>query len=245
MIKNSRFIRNELLLGQDKVEKLKNTTVMVFGVGGVGGYAVEALARLGIGHLIIVDKDKVDISNLNRQVIALESTLGRSKVEVFKERLLDINPEIKVTTLNEFFNESKLEWLDIYKPDYVIDAIDTITPKWFLIKTCIEKKIPFISSTGMANRLNPLQVEITTLAKTNTDPICRILRGLAKKEHINQKLIKVIFSKEEPFKQTMIVNENGVTRKEKMPPSSIILVPASAGLSCAYYVLNEIIKDID
>lgn len=243
MSHDQRFIRNELLLGKDVIDKLSNTKVMVFGIGGVGGYAVEALARLGIGHLIIVDKDKVDISNLNRQIIALESTLGKDKVEVFKERLKDINPSIKVDSINEFFDESKISWLDLYQPDYVIDAIDTLTPKWTLIKSCLEKGIPFISCCGMANKINPLDVELTTLDKTSIDPICKILRNIARKEHINLKKINVVYSKEQPIKQHQVVNENGVTRKERMPPSSIILVPSNAGLVCAYFVINKIINN--
>ena len=237
-----RFIRNELLLGKDVVEKLNKTKVMVFGLGGVGGYAVEALARLGVGHLIICDKDKVDLSNLNRQIIALESTLGESKVDIFKERLKDINPNIKVDGIDEFFDESKTYLFDKYKPDFVIDAIDTITPKWSLIKTCLDRNITFVSCCGMANKINPLEIELTTLDKTSVDPICKILRNLARKEGYDLSKINVVFSKEIPIKQNQIINESGITRKERIPPSSIILVPSNAGLVCAYFVMDKIIN---
>lgn len=237
-----RFLRNELYFGKDKQNKLKNIKVCVVGLGGVGAYAVEALARLGVENFVIIDKDKVDITNLNRQIIALESTLNKDKTSVVKERILDINSAAKVKEYNLFFNKDSSHILLEEKCDYVIDAIDTITCKWELIKICLDNSIKFISSMGMGNKEDLTKINITTLDKTSIDPVAKKLRELAKKENRvkDMKKINVVFSSELPKKQTVIVNDSGENRKESLPPSSIIFTPSVAGLLCAYYVYKDL-----
>ena len=237
-----RFLRNELYFGKDKQNKLKNIKVCVVGLGGVGAYAVEALARLGVENFVIIDKDKVDITNLNRQIIALESTLNKDKTSVVKERILDINSGAKVKEYNLFFNKDSSHILLEEKCDYVIDAIDTITCKWELIKICLDNNIKFISSMGMGNKEDLTKINITTLDKTSIDPVAKKLRELVKKENRvkDMKKINVVFSSELPKKQTVIVNDSGENRKESLPPSSIVFTPSVAGLLCAYYVYKDL-----
>lgn len=237
-----RFLRNELYFGKDKQEKLKNIKVGVVGLGGVGAYAVEALARLGVENFVIIDKDKVDITNLNRQIIALESTLNKDKTSVVRDRILDINSKAKIKEYNIFFNKDTSHILLDEKCDYVIDAIDTISCKWELIKLCLDNNIKFVSSMGMGNKEDLTKISITTLDKTSIDPVAKKLRELVKKDNRikDMKKINVVFSNELPKKQSVILNENGETRKESLPPSSIIFTPAVAGLLCAYYVFKDL-----
>ena len=237
-----RFLRNELYFGKEKQEKFKNIKVAIVGLGGVGAYAVEALARLGVEDFVIVDKDKVDITNLNRQIIALESTLNKDKTSVVKERILDINSKAKVKEYNVFFNKETSHILLDEKCDYVIDAIDTISCKWDLIKLCLDNNIKFVSSMGMGNKEDLTKINITTLDKTSIDPVAKKLRELVKKDNRlkDMRKINVVFSNELPKKQTVIVNEDGGIRKESLPPSSIIFTPTVAGLLCAYYVYKDL-----
>lgn len=239
---NERFLRNELYFGKEKSDKFKNIKVCVVGLGGVGGYAVEALARLGVENFVIVDKDKVDVTNLNRQIIALESTIGKDKCEVIKKRIMEINPNAKVKEYPMFLNKDNMDIILNEQVHYVVDAIDTISSKWELIKLCLDNKIKFISSMGMGNREDLTKITITTLDKTNYDPVAKKLRELVRKEDRfkDMKKINVVFSNEIPKKQQNIVNEEGDSRKETMPPSSIIFTPAVAGLLCAYYISKDV-----
>lgn len=234
---NTMYTRTELVYGEG-LEKIKQATVMVVGVGGVGSYAAEALARTGIGKLILVDKDEVDVTNINRQLHALHSTVGRQKVDVMKERMEDINPDIIVELINQF----ELEEAYARIPDctFVIDAIDTITNKIALIKECLKHNVQFISSMGAANKVDPTKFEIADIRKTEYDPIARIIRQKIKKERINGK-IPVVFSKEQPRKQTKQLSESNI-RKQSTPPGSIAFVPSVVGLICASYVINKIVE---
>ena len=239
---SERFLRNELYFGKEKTDKLKEIKVCVVGLGGVGAYAVEALARLGVANFVVIDKDVVDITNLNRQIIALESTLGRDKSEVVKERILDINPNAKVQTYSMFYNSETRDIILNENVDFVIDAIDTITCKWDLIKLCLDNNIKFISSMGMGNREDLTKIDITTLDKTNYDPVAKKLREFVRKENRERQMkkINVVFSKEIPIKQTKTVKEDGKILKEVCPPASIIFVPSVAGMLCAYYVCKNV-----
>ena len=232
------FERVKLLLKEENFQKLQQARVAVIGVGGVGSYAAEALARSGIGSLVLVDKDEVAISNLNRQIHSMYSTLDQPKVEVMKERIQGYCC-CEVITYNVFFDKEKKEMLE--GCDFVIDAIDTISAKMDLIEVCHEMNIPCISSLGMANRLDPTQLIITTLDKTADDPLAKACRVMARKRGMNYK-IKVVFSKEHPIKQNQMVNEDGVTRKDRIPPASMIFVPAASGLACAYEALRTLVE---
>lgn len=241
MINNNQFIRNEMLLGKDITTDLSKTTIMVIGLGGVGSYSVETLARLGIGHFVLIDKDKVEISNINRQIIATFETINEDKVEVAKNRILSINPKAVVNIEKVFLGEDSLNILNSYKVDYVIDAIDTITSKVLLIEYCLKNNIPIISCTGMANKIDPTQIKITTLDKTSVDPICRKMRELCKKRGLDFKKINVVYSIETPHSQNIQERTSGTT-KEKFPPSSIVIPPAIAGILMTYHILKEIMK---
>ncbi len=220
------YEREELLIG-DKINLLKNKTVLVLGLGGVGGYVVEALARSGIGHLILVDFDKVDITNINRQIIALHSNIGKLKTECFKERINDINPLIEVKTLNIFYGLENKDLLFNDKLDYVIDCCDSLESKKILIEECHKRNIPLISSMGTGNKFHPEMFKIDTLKKTEYDPLAKKLRYLLKdqKELLNT---MVLYSTEnpQPFKGKI---------------GSISYVPSVAGLLIASFVINKFI----
>lgn len=237
-----RFLRNELFFGKEKQSKLKNIKVCIVGLGGVGGYAVETLARLGVENFIVVDKDKVDITNLNRQIIALETTLNEDKCDAIEKRILDINPNAKIKKYSLFLNKENKEIILEEKVDFVIDAIDTISCKWELIKLCLDNNIDFISSMGMGNREDLTKISITTLDKTNYDPVAKKLRELVRKEerYKDLKRINVVFSSEIPKKQNKIINKTSTITKESIPPSSIIFTPSVAGMLCAYYVYKRV-----
>ena len=237
-----KFIRNELLLGKDICTKLQNTSILVVGVGGVGGYAIESLARLGVCNFTLVDNDCVDLSNYNRQIIATDSNLNKSKVEAFKERILDINNNAKVDCKQMFYNTQTQSLIFDKEYDFVIDAIDTLTCKWDLIKTCIEKNIAFISSMGMANKIDLTKVEVTTLNKTHNDPVSKKIREFARRDNISLKNIPVVFSSELPYKQKLIIDDKAATLKSRIPPSSIIFTPAVAGLVMGQYILEKIME---
>ncbi len=238
---NEALQRVELLIGAEGIQRLSQATVMIVGVGGVGSYAAESLARTGIGTLILVDADTVAESNLNRQIHALYSTLNEPKTKVMAERIHAFNDQCTVIEKPLFYAASQNEQLFDCPIDFVIDCIDTITSKADLIEACKERKIPFISSMGMANRFDPTQIEICDLMKTMNDPLAKVMRNLVRKRHIRGK-IPVVFSKELPITQTKIVNENGKTRKEKMPPASTSFVPSAAGLAAASYVVRKLLE---
>lgn len=242
------FSRNELAIGPEGLQTLRNATVAVLGVGGVGSFAVEALARSGVGRLVLVDRDNVDITNINRQIHALLSTIGRPKVELMKERIADINPECEVIALQMFYTEETYEQFFAYDLDFVIDASDTIVYKVHLMKQCLKRGIPIISSMGAANKMDPTRFRIADISKTHTDPIAKVIRAKLRKEGIRRG-IPVVFSDEKPVKiredvRQVVGNDASPIRKAKMPPSSNAFVPSVAGLIMASYVINELLKDI-
>ena len=222
------FSRTENLIGQAALEKLKNARVAVFGVGGVGGYVVEALARSGVGALDLIDNDKVQESNVNRQIIALHSTIGKQKTEVAAARVKDINPEIQVRTHNVFFLPETADLIDFSLFDYVVDAIDTVSGKIALIERAKGANVPVISSMGTGNKLNATAFEVADISKTSVCPLARVMRRELKKRGIEK--VKVVYSKEEP-KETI-----------GSVPASISFVPPVAGLIIAGEVIKDLIK---
>ena len=226
----NRFARTELLIGKNGLEKLNKSNIAIFGIGGVGSYVAEALARTGVGKIIIIDKDDIDITNINRQIHAMSSTVGKSKVEVMKSRMLDINPNIKVDAIKENFPNENINFFsnDI---DYIVDAIDSISAKIELILKANELNIPIISSMGMGNKINPTQIEVSDIYKTSICPLAKVVRRELRKKNI--KKLKVVYSKEEP------ININLKDGKIKTI-GSIYFVPSVAGLIMA----SEVVKDI-
>lgn len=222
------FDRTVKLIGEDGFNRLKNSSVIVFGIGGVGGYVVEALVRSGIGTIAIVDKDDVDETNINRQIYALHSTIGQAKVDVAERRIFDINPEIKVVKFKEFYLPENSDFVDLNQFDYVVDAIDNVTAKVFLAKQCSEQNIKLISSMGTGNKLQPEQFRICDINETSVCPLCRVMRSKLKSENV--KKLTVIFSTEQPAKV------------ESRTPASIAFVPSVAGFMIAGFVINELIK---
>lgn len=233
--------RMELLIGLDGIATLQDAVVMVVGVGGVGSYTAEGLARCGIGTIILVDGDCVAPSNLNRQIHANFQTIGQSKTNVMKERIETYRKDCTVITHDIFYKEEMNEVLFSQPIDFVVDAIDTMTSKLALLTYCLDHHIPFISSMGMANRMDPTKIVCCDLMKTCYDPVAKIMRNLIRKHHIKGK-IPVVYSTEQPSIQTKIVNEDGVTRKQKMPPASSPFVPSAAGLACASYAVQKILE---
>ena len=227
----NQFLRTELLIGKEKIEKLKNSKVAIFGLGGVGSYVLEACVRAGIGNLVLVDKDEVDITNLNRQIIATRKTIGKPKVEVAKERILEINPEANVEIYQEFFMPETKGILD-ESIDYIVDAVDTVTAKIELVVRANKLNIPIISSMGTGNKLDPTKFEVADIYKTSVCPLAKVMRKELKTRGI--KKLKVVYSKEEPIKR----QANNEVRKQV--PASISFVPSVAGLIIA----GEVIKDI-
>lgn len=235
------FVRTEMLLGQESLEKLKNAHVAVFGVGGVGGYVAEALARSGVGKFDLIDNDTVALSNINRQIIALHSTIGQYKVDVMKERILDINPEAEVTVHKCFFLPENAGEFDFSKYTYIIDAIDTVTAKLELIVRADGAGVPIISSMGTGNKLDPVRLEVSDIYKTEVCPLARVMRTELKKRGI--KKLKVVYSKEQPVKRgknedRQITSENSGRIKDV--PGSIAFVPSVAGLIIAGQVILDI-----
>lgn len=229
------FSRTQMLIGKDNIQKLKKSRVAVFGLGGVGGFAVEALVRSGIGAVDIIDNDTVDITNINRQIIALHSTIGQYKTDVFEKRLLDINSETQITKHNLFFSNETSDQFDFSQYDYIVDAIDTVSAKIELILKANESDTPIISSMGTGNKLNPTELEVTDIYKTSVCPLARVMRYELKKRGV--KKLKVVYSKEEPKKAIDDdIQSNGRT------PASAQFVPASAGLIIASEVVKDIIK---
>ncbi len=234
------FERTKLLIGDKGLDNLLNSSVLVLGVGGVGGIAAESLARSGVRKLVLVDGDIIDESNLNRQIQTQRDNIGKSKVVEMKKRLLAINPDIEIEIFEMFYDKDKNYILD--NVDFVVDAIDTLSSKIDLYEYCLHNNIEFISSMGMGNRLDPSKVLVSTLAKTNYDPLAKILRKMARDRHLDLRLINVVFSSEIPIKQNTIINDNAEVRKRKMPPASMFLVPPAAGLNCASYCINYLIN---
>ncbi|MEK4107250.1 tRNA threonylcarbamoyladenosine dehydratase [Paenibacillus sp. FSL R10-2791] len=241
------FSRTELAIGPEGLEIMKNSTVAVLGIGGVGGMAVEALARSGIGRLILIDKDSVDITNVNRQIHALTTTVGQKKAELMVDRVKLINPECEAIALNMFYTEETYVELFKLKPDYVIDASDTIIYKVHLIKECLSRGIPMISSMGAANKMDPTRFQVADISKTTYDPIARVIRQKLRKDGI-KKGVKVVFSTEPPMKPRQdvtdkIVPENAPDRrKAKQPPASNSFVPPVAGLIMVSVAVRDLLE---
>lgn len=241
------FSRTELAIGPEGLEIMKNSTVAVLGIGGVGGMAVEALARTGIGRLILIDKDTVDITNVNRQIHALTTTVGQKKADLMVDRVKLINPDCEAIALNMFYTEETYEELFKLKPDYVLDASDTIIYKVHLIKECLARGIPMISSMGAANKMDPTRFQVADISKTTMDPIARVIRQKLRKEGI-KKGVKVVFSTEEPMKPRQdvtdkIVPENAPDRrKAKQPPASNAFVPPVAGLIMVSVAVRDLLE---
>ncbi|WP_284637966.1 tRNA threonylcarbamoyladenosine dehydratase [Paenibacillus silviterrae] len=241
------FSRTELAVGPEGLEVLKNSSVAVLGIGGVGSIAAEALARTGIGRVILIDKDVVDITNINRQVIAFLSTVGQPKAELMKERIAQINPECDAVALKMFYTEETYERLFEYPLDYVLDASDTVTYKIHVIKQCLERKIPIISSMGAANKMDPTKFQVADISQTKIDPLARVIRHKLRKEGI-KKGVKVVYSTEEPLKPRVdvtqrIVPENAPEiRKAQQPPASNAFVPPVAGLIMVSVVVRDLLK---
>lgn len=227
------FSRTEILIGKENIEKLKKSKVAIFGIGGVGSYVVEALARAGVSNFVLVDNDRVCITNINRQLIALQDTIGRLKVDVAKDRILAINKNAKVETYNTFFDYENSYMLD-NTIDYIVDAIDSVSSKIDLILKAKELNIPIISCMGTGNKLDPTKFEVSDIYKTSVCPLAKIIRKRLKQENI--KKLKVVYSKEEPKKSEDML-ENG-----KRVNSSISFVPSVAGLIIASEVVKDIIK---
>ena len=247
----NQFSRTELLIGKEGIAKLNKAKVAVFGIGGVGSFVVEGLARAGIGNFILIDDDKVCLTNLNRQIIATKSTVGKPKVEVAKTRILDINPDANVETYQEFFMPNSKEILD-ESVSYIVDAVDTVTAKIELVVRANKLNIPIISCMGTGNKLDPTRFEVTDIYKTSICPLAKVMRKELRARGIEK--LKVVYSKEEPIKpeqyqeascKTNCICPPGTKRKctvRNQVPGSISFVPSVAGLIVAGEVIKDIIK---
>lgn len=229
-----KFYRTALLIGEENLKVLSKKKVIIFGVGGVGGYAFESLIRTGIKNITIVDNDVVNNTNINRQIIATEDSINKDKVQLIKERGLSINKDAKITSIKEFVSEDNIKSFDLKQYDYVIDCIDSVKSKISLIRECKENDVKIISALGAGNKLDLTKLEITDLSKTTYDPLAKVLRRELKKYGIAH--LKVAFSKEKP--QVEIPNT-----KEKIIPSAIF-VPAAMGLLIGQEVVSDLIKNI-
>lgn len=233
-----RFSREELLIGPEGLQKLQNARVAVFGVGGVGGYVVEALARSGVGALDLFDGDRVSLTNINRQIIALEDTVGRSKVEVARERVLQINPECHVQAREMFFTPENAGEVDFTQYDYVADAIDTVTSKIELLRLCREAGVPVISSMGAGNKFDPTAFQVAPIEKTSVCPLARVMRRELKKRGITG--VKAVYSTEESTAPFAAEEGDQKGTSGHPTPGSMAFVPSVAGLILA----GEIVKDL-
>jgi len=240
------FSRCELAFGPEGLEKLKNSTVAVLGIGGVGSFTVEALARTGVGKLVLIDKDVVDITNINRQIHATLHTIGQSKSELMKERVAAINPECEVVTMQMFYNEETADQLFEHDLDYIVDAMDTVSAKIHLILEAKRRNIPIISSMGAANKMDPTRFEVADISQTSYDPIAKVIRRELRKQRI-YKGVKVVYSKEIPVtirtdvREQIVADPNSPIRKVKQPPASNAFVPSVAGLILASVVVSDLI----
>jgi tRNA A37 threonylcarbamoyladenosine dehydratase len=222
--------RLSLVVGKDNISKINNKTVLIIGLGGVGSYALEAIVRSGVNRLVIIDKDIIDITNLNRQLMTNHNNIGQYKTDVWEERIKSINPLCEVIKITEYITPDNIDLLFKYDIDYVIDACDSIPTKKELIRQCIKRKIKFIASMGMGNKVDPTRLKIMDIRKTNYDPLARMIRKMVKDERIKEKIM-VVCSDELPIK-----NDSNVI-------GSTSFVPATSGLMCASYVINDIIKE--
>lgn len=221
-----------MLIGDEAVRKLSSSSVIIFGVGGVGSYTAEAVARSGVGKITLVDSDRVDITNINRQIIALSSTVGKYKTEVMKERIMDINPDCVVTCINEFYSAENNAGIDLSSYDYIVDAIDSVKSKVFLIKSAYENGVPIISSMGAGNKLDPTRFKVADINKTEVCPLAKVIRR--EMRLLGIKKLKCVYSDELPV---IPKGENG-----ERVPASIAFVPSAAGLIIASEVIKDMIK---
>lgn len=244
------FSRTELLIGQEAIAKLSASKVAVFGVGGVGGFAVEGLVRCGIGHFVLIDNDDVCITNINRQIIATHNTIGKPKVEIAKARILEINPKVEVEIHKTFYLPGRSDELVNTEFDYIVDAVDTVSAKIGLVVQAKERNIPIISSMGMGNKLNPTIIEVSDIYKTSICPLAKVIRKELRKRGIRE--LKVVYSKENPIVPAEYDesygrefdsknNEKTATNRKKIP-GSISFVPSVAGLIIASEVIKDLIK---
>ena len=231
------FSRTERLVGSEALDILKTSRVAVFGIGGVGGYTVEALARSGVGSFLLVDNDTVSLTNLNRQIIATTDTLGKDKVDVMKERIVSINPDAQVEIRKCFYLPETADSFDLSGFDYIVDAVDTVTAKIDLIVRANQLGVPVISAMGAGNKLDPTRFEVTDIYKTSVCPLAKVMRRELKKRHI--KKCKVVYSKEQPVKPVTDIDEQS---SKKSIPGSIAFVPSVAGLIIAGEVVKDLIK---
>ncbi|MCC0698843.1 tRNA threonylcarbamoyladenosine dehydratase [Clostridioides sp. ZZV15-6383] len=233
-MENNFTTRTSFLAGDDGIEKLNNSNVIVFGVGGVGSFTVEALVRAGVGNITIVDFDDVDITNINRQIPALHSTVGRYKVDVMEERILDINPNINIKKIRSLYNKDTSDEILTERYDYVVDAIDMVSSKIHLIETCEKKGLKVISSMGMGNKLDPTKIVVTDIHKTSTCPLAKVMRKELRDRGI--KKLKVVYSTEQPIEL-----KKKVMNGRKVTPGSVSFVPSVGGLVIASVIINELL----
>jgi len=238
-MEKDRLSRTRLMLGEEAVEKLGSSKVIVFGAGGVGGYVIEALARSGVGEIAVVDSDDVDVTNLNRQILATASTVGRPKTEAAKLRMEEAAPGCRITELRQFFSPEDDGGIDFHDYDYVVDAVDTVKAKVEIIRRSVEAGTPVISCMGAGNKLDPTAFCVTDIAKTEMDPLAKVMRR--KLRDIGIRHCKVVFSKEKPRKSTVPDGKEG----ERHAPGSIAFVPAAAGLAAASCVVRDLIGETD
>ncbi|WP_033153581.1 tRNA threonylcarbamoyladenosine dehydratase [Pseudobutyrivibrio ruminis] len=234
----NQFSRTELLLGKEAMEGLENKRVAIFGIGGVGGYVCEALVRSGVGHFDLIDNDTVSLTNINRQIIATHSTVGRQKVEVMKERMLDINPDADITIHQCFFLPENADEFDFNSYDYVVDAVDTVTAKIEIIMKCKELGVPVISAMGAGNKLDPSRFRVADIYKTTMCPLAKVMRKEMKKRGVKD--LKVVFSDEMPVSPIETEDVEPLNPGKRATPGSIAFAPSAAGLVLA----SEVIKDL-
>lgn len=233
------FSRMEPLIGEKGVDLLGTKKIAVFGLGGVGSYAAEALARCGVGSLTLVDHDVVDVTNINRQLYALHSTIGKAKVQIARERIFDIDGDILVHTYDTFYGADSAHMFDLSAYDYIVDAIDTVSSKLLLIEQAKLAGTPIISSMGTGNKLDPSKFEITDISRTSVCPLAKVVRAELRKRGIRK--VKVLFSKERPVKSTLL--RTGADGKKRPVPGSISFVPGTAGLMIAAEVVRELLQE--
>ena len=238
---NNKFSRTALLIGNDGMEKLSKAHVIVFGIGGVGGYVVEALVRSGVSHITIVDNDVVSETNINRQIIATTNTIGLDKVDVMKERILSINPEVEVETRKCFYLPETANQFDFKTYDYIVDCIDTVSAKLSIIIEAKKNDVPVISAMGAGNKMSPSMLEVSDISKTSVDPLAKVIRTELRKRGINH--LKVVYSQEEPIKIDSDNPNFELKEKSQRPaPGSNAFVPNAMGLIMASEIINDLIK---
>lgn len=236
------FSRTELLIGEEGLQRLRHATVMILGVGGVGSHCIEALARSGVGKLILVDNDTVSLTNINRQAIAYHSTVGRYKTRVMKERIADICPQTEVITYEMFVLPENMEQIFEQRPDYIIDAIDTVTAKIALVEKALELDIPIISSMGTGNKLHGELFEITDISKTSVCPLCKVMRKELRARGIYH--LKVLYSREKPIDVSQRTTDEEKGSRRSLP-GSVSFVPPIAGLLLAGEVIRELMEEVE